>query len=107
MPRAAKTPPSPPMNTRDIRASLLDAMAKLLNREIDAKQAKAVAREAGRTLKRLRLKGHDVAVDVKGQERALWQAMVDAHPDKGGSHEAFIAARRKYVAAPRRSLPNR
>jgi hypothetical protein len=32
----------------------------------------------------------------------LKQRMIDAHPDKGGSHEAFIAARKEYEAARRR-----
>lgn len=29
----------------------------------------------------------------------LWQAMVDAHPDKGGTDEQFIAARERYELA--------
>ena len=33
----------------------------------------------------------------------LKAAMVAAHPDKGGSSDAFVEARRKYVAARRRS----
>ena len=33
---------------------------------------------------------------------ALKQAMADAHPDRGGSNAAFIAARQAYVAARRR-----
>ena len=32
----------------------------------------------------------------------LKAAMVAAHPDKGGSSDAFVAARRKYVEARRR-----
>jgi hypothetical protein len=35
---------------------------------------------------------------------ALEQAMADARPDKGGTNEAFIAARKKYVAARARAL---
>ncbi|WP_042389674.1 hypothetical protein [Streptacidiphilus melanogenes] len=33
----------------------------------------------------------------------LKQAMADAHPDRGGSDEAFIAARQKYETARRRA----
>jgi hypothetical protein len=35
----------------------------------------------------------------KAAIKDLWQAMVDAHPDKGGTDEQFIEARSRYEQA--------
>jgi hypothetical protein len=43
--------------------------------------------------------------DEKPDLAALKAAMAAAHPDKGGSHEAFIEARSRYIAAKRGFAP--
>lgn len=54
----------------------------------------------GYTLRRLHLN----PPEIPGQRKSpslpeLKQAMADAHPDRGGTHEAFIAARARYERA--------
>ena len=54
----------------------------------------------GYTLRRLHLSRPEIPDHSKRPSLAeLKQAMADAHPDRGGSDEAFIAARRRYESA--------
>jgi hypothetical protein len=53
---------------------------------------------------------NEPAFFVKGEMpdlKALRNAMVDSHPDKGGSHEAFIAAHNLYEAAKKHAKQER
>jgi hypothetical protein len=42
---------------------------------------------------------HDSATKQNERFEALYREMIDAHPDRGGEHERFIKARRKYELA--------
>jgi hypothetical protein len=58
----------------------------------------------GYTMRRLHLTPPEIPHRQKPASLAeLKQAMADAHPDRGGSDEAFIAARARYEKA--RALP--
>ncbi|MCG0061687.1 hypothetical protein L0F81_00035 [Streptomyces tricolor] len=54
----------------------------------------------GYTMRRLHLTPPEIPDrEKKPSLPELRKAMADAHPDRGGSDEAFIAARRRYEAA--------
>jgi hypothetical protein len=54
----------------------------------------------GYTLRRLHLTPPEIPTRPRPPSLPeLRKAMADAHPDRGGSDEAFIAARRRYEAA--------
>lgn len=58
----------------------------------------------GYTLRRLHLTPPEIPSGPKPRSLAeLRKAMADAHPDRGGSNEAFIAARQRYEQAVERA----
>jgi hypothetical protein len=70
-----------------------DAACAVLSPDVAANKLKAL-RKAEQALKRKQAK-RKPAPDLA----ALREAMLDAHPDRGGSSEKFVAARAAYVEA--------
>ena len=81
----------------DVKIRLGDGTRKLMEEIAQAERLLKQARK--RATEALYRHPRDTAAELK----RLKEKMADAHPDRGGSSAAFIAARQRYVDARRRA----